>query len=225
MASKSESSAWISGFIDSEMSTSPGSVTTNVDGSPFGHRWRGADSYRVRDHRCLWGSRRGPPLAGPDACDRPATSSVYGSMDNPLVSARGLTKHFDELVAVDSIDFDVKPGEAFGFLGPNGAGKSSTMKMIGAVSPITEGGLTVLGLDPMRDGPDLRARLGVVPHANHHSQFHAQHLGQAEDAEICCGQVAGLITGIPEAGKVVGDIAKNIKTRLEELQGKVNDFF
>jgi len=81
----------------------------------------------------------------------------------PLVRARNLTKAFGELVAVDSVDFDVQPGEAFGFLGPNGAGKSSTMRMIGAVSPPTSGDLTVLGMDPQRDGATIRARLGVVP--------------------------------------------------------------
>jgi len=85
---------------------------------------------------------------------------------DPLVSARALTKRFDDFVAVDAIDFDVHPGEAFGFLGPNGAGKSSTMRMIGAVSPVTEGTLTVLGLDPDRDGAAIRARLGVVPQEN-----------------------------------------------------------
>ncbi len=84
-------------------------------------------------------------------------------MQPPLVSARALTKRFGEFTAVDHVDFDVRPGEAFGFLGPNGAGKSSTMRMIGAVSPITEGTLTVLGLDPDTDGPAIRARLGVVP--------------------------------------------------------------
>src|SRR6266404_6301426 len=85
------------------------------------------------------------------------------SAEAPLIHARGLTKRFGELTAVDGIDFDVARGEAFGFLGPNGAGKSSTMRMIGCVSPITDGTLTVLGLDPRRDGPAIRQRLGVVP--------------------------------------------------------------
>ncbi|HVR31876.1 MAG TPA: ABC transporter ATP-binding protein [Acidimicrobiia bacterium] len=84
-------------------------------------------------------------------------------MQQPVVSARALTKHFGDFVAVDSVDFDVRPGEAFGFLGPNGAGKSSTMRMIGAVSPITSGDLTVFGLDPAADGREIRSRLGVVP--------------------------------------------------------------
>jgi lipooligosaccharide transport system ATP-binding protein len=81
----------------------------------------------------------------------------------PLISARKLTKSFGELVAVDGIDFEVAPGEAFGFLGPNGAGKSSTMRMIACVSPPTGGELRILGMDPMTDGPTIRGRLGVVP--------------------------------------------------------------
>jgi lipooligosaccharide transport system ATP-binding protein len=72
-------------------------------------------------------------------------------------------KRFGDLVAVDAVDFDVQKGEAFGFLGPNGAGKSSTMRMIGCVSPPSGGLLRVLGLDPLSDGADIRARLGVVP--------------------------------------------------------------
>ena len=81
----------------------------------------------------------------------------------PLIHARGLTKRFGEFLAVDAIDFDVAPGESFGFLGPNGAGKTSTMRMIGCVSPITSGVLQVMGLDPDKHGPQIRARLGVVP--------------------------------------------------------------
>jgi lipooligosaccharide transport system ATP-binding protein len=81
----------------------------------------------------------------------------------PLVHARGLVKRFGERVAVDGIDFDVHKGEAFGFLGPNGAGKTSTMRMVGCVSPLSGGSLSVLGLDPVQDGSEIRARLGVVP--------------------------------------------------------------
>src|SRR5689334_450206 len=83
-----------------------------------------------------------------------------------LISARGLTKRFGDFTAVDAIDFDVQPGEAFGFLGPNGAGKTSTMRMIGCTSPISDGELSVLGMDPRREGPQIRARLGVVPQAD-----------------------------------------------------------
>jgi lipooligosaccharide transport system ATP-binding protein len=91
-----------------------------------------------------------------------AGQSATGSAAS-LIVARGLTKRFGEFTAVDAIDFEVHRGEAFGFLGPNGAGKSSTMRMIGCVSPITDGTLSILGRDPATEGPQIRARLGVVP--------------------------------------------------------------
>jgi lipooligosaccharide transport system ATP-binding protein len=84
-------------------------------------------------------------------------------MSSALVEAHGLTKRFGDFEAVRGIDFEIPAGEAFGFLGPNGAGKTSTMRMIGCVSPVTEGRLRVLGLDPAADGPAIRGRLGVVP--------------------------------------------------------------
>jgi len=97
-----------------------------------------------------WGTIAVLPMADP-------------SIRSPVIQARSLTKRFGAFTAVDAIDFDVAQGEAFGFLGPNGAGKTSTMRMIGCVSPITDGRLSVLGLDPMHDGRRIKARLGVVP--------------------------------------------------------------
>jgi len=84
-------------------------------------------------------------------------------MSESLISARGLTKKFGDLVAVDGIDFDVTKGESFGLLGPNGAGKSTVMRMIGATSQRDSGQLTILGKDPDKHGPQIRAHLGVVP--------------------------------------------------------------
>jgi len=85
------------------------------------------------------------------------------SAGEPLIEARSLTKRFGDFTAVDAIDFDVRRGETFGFLGPNGAGKTSTMRMIGAVSPVTAGTLRVLGLDPATDAAAIKQRMGVVP--------------------------------------------------------------
>ena len=84
-------------------------------------------------------------------------------MSESLISARGLTKKFGDITAVDSIDFDVAKGESFGLLGPNGAGKSTVMRMIGATSQRNAGELTILGKDPEKNGPQIRAHLGVVP--------------------------------------------------------------
>jgi lipooligosaccharide transport system ATP-binding protein len=83
--------------------------------------------------------------------------------DSALIHARSLTKRFGSFTAVDAVDFDVAKGESFGFLGPNGAGKTSTMRMIGCVSPVSDGELRVLGKDPQADGPAIRGRIGVVP--------------------------------------------------------------
>jgi lipooligosaccharide transport system ATP-binding protein len=87
-----------------------------------------------------------------------------------LVHAQDLVKRFPPkerggvaFTAVDGITFDLHRGESFGILGPNGAGKSSTMRMIACVSPATSGTLSVLGLDPAKDGRRIRARIGVVP--------------------------------------------------------------
>ena len=80
-----------------------------------------------------------------------------------LIEARSLTKRFDQMVAVDDIDFEVRRGEAFGFLGPNGAGKTSTMRMIGCTSPPSGGTLRVIGMDPVSQASEIKARIGVVP--------------------------------------------------------------
>ncbi len=82
---------------------------------------------------------------------------------NPILDARQLVKRFGDFEAVKGVSFSVERGESFGFLGPNGAGKTSTMRMISAVSQPTSGSLTILGLDPQTDGPEIRGRLGVVP--------------------------------------------------------------
>jgi len=85
-----------------------------------------------------------------------------------MIIARGLTKKYDDFVAVDGIDFEVKKGESFGLLGPNGAGKSTTMRMIASTSRRTGGELTILGKDPNKHGPEIRAHLGVVPQQDNH---------------------------------------------------------
>lgn len=80
-----------------------------------------------------------------------------------LIEARGLTKKFGDLMAVDNIDFQVFKGECFGFLGPNGAGKTTTMKMINCVLPLTAGTLTVAGMDVTRQPREIKTLIGVAP--------------------------------------------------------------
>lgn len=84
----------------------------------------------------------------------------------PAVRAEKLTKVFDELRAVDAIDFQIEEGECFGFLGPNGAGKSTTMRMMHCASPITSGKLEVLGMDVNARSREVKTAIGVAPQEN-----------------------------------------------------------
>jgi lipooligosaccharide transport system ATP-binding protein len=84
-------------------------------------------------------------------------------MFSAAITARHLTKRFGELVAVDGIDLQVETGKCFGILGANGAGKTTIVRMIHAVTPITAGSLTVLGLRPDREPAAVKCRVGVVP--------------------------------------------------------------
>ena len=87
-------------------------------------------------------------------------------MQTSAIRAQRLTKRYNDLAAVDGIDFKIQQGECFGFLGPNGAGKTSTMKMISCVSPVTSGELSVLGMDVRRRPRDVKRELGVVSQAD-----------------------------------------------------------
>ena len=80
-----------------------------------------------------------------------------------LIEAKDLTKTYGDFVAVNNVSFTVKRGESFGLLGPNGAGKSTTMRMIASTLLRSDGDLSILGMDPNTDGPEIRAHLGVVP--------------------------------------------------------------
>jgi len=93
--------------------------------------------------------------------DAPSPSTETDA--DSVIWARGLSKRFGPVVAVDDIDFEIARGESFGFLGPNGAGKTSTMRMIACMSPKSGGTLRVLGMDPETDGPSIRSRIGLVP--------------------------------------------------------------
>ena len=80
--------------------------------------------------------------------------------------AKGLKKSYGDFEAVKGLDFEVFPGECFGFLGPNGAGKTTTMRMIYGASIPTGGRLQVVGLDVRGNERAIKRRIGVVPQEN-----------------------------------------------------------
>jgi len=81
----------------------------------------------------------------------------------PAIETRGLTKRFDDVVALDGLDLTVEAGEVFGFLGPNGAGKSTTINLLLDFIRPSEGTAEVFGTDVQADPLAVRRRVGVLP--------------------------------------------------------------
>jgi len=79
-----------------------------------------------------------------------------------MISARGLTRRFGDLVAVDGLDLDVKQGEVFGFLGPNGAGKTTTVRMLAALIEPSSGEAWIAGRQVGRENQAIRGEVGVL---------------------------------------------------------------
>ena len=80
---------------------------------------------------------------------------------NTIVQVDGLRKVYGDLVAIDGLSFAIAEGEIFGMVGPNGAGKTTTIECLEGLRKPDGGTLRVLGLDPQRDGPLLRQRMGT----------------------------------------------------------------
>ena len=80
----------------------------------------------------------------------------------PVIHAEGLTRCFGDFVAVDTVDFDILPGEIVGLLGPNGCGKTTTIRMLLGLLRPTRGRASVLGFDIARQSEEIRARCGYM---------------------------------------------------------------
>lgn len=83
-------------------------------------------------------------------------------MNQPAIEIAGLEKRYGPISAVDDLSLTVGPGEVFGVLGPNGAGKTTTVEILEGYRAPDAGTVRVLGLDPTREGADLRPRIGVM---------------------------------------------------------------
>ena len=80
-----------------------------------------------------------------------------------MISFDHVSKHYGDRTAVNDLNLEIKAGEVFGFLGPNGAGKTSTLKMLMGLTPISEGTITVSGMDITQNPLDVRQILGYIP--------------------------------------------------------------
>jgi ABC-2 type transport system ATP-binding protein len=78
------------------------------------------------------------------------------------IEARGLTKRYGDVLALDGLDLAVPTGSVFGFLGPNGAGKTTTLRLLTGLGRPTAGTAVVAGIDVGRPGTDLARRIGYL---------------------------------------------------------------
>lgn len=84
-------------------------------------------------------------------------------MVESVIRVRGLVKRYQELVAVDHVDLDVKAGEVFSILGPNGAGKTTMVEILECIRKATDGDVTILGYDLRTGSKQIRREIGVLP--------------------------------------------------------------
>ena len=78
-----------------------------------------------------------------------------------LVTAKGVSKHFGELRAVDNVDFEIEKGKIVGLIGPNGAGKTTLLKALLGLTDC-QGALSVLGLDPFRQRKEMMKNICFI---------------------------------------------------------------
>jgi lipooligosaccharide transport system ATP-binding protein len=155
------------------------------------------------------------------------------SPSDPVIVARGLTKHFGAREAVRGIDLDVPRGGCFGFLGPNGAGKTTTLRMLLGQSPLTAGTLSVLGLPVPAGIREIRARSGVVPQSDNQDpdftvvenlRMYARYFGlkPAQVAERIDELLAFLELGDRKDAKM-RELSGGMKRRLSIARALIND--
>ena len=159
--------------------------------------------------------------------------STGSGASDALIQAKGLSKRFGELAAVDAVDFEVRRGEAFGFLGPNGAGKTSTMRMIGCTSPPSGGTLRVIGMNPVSQASEIKARIGVVPQTDNldleltvreNLEMYARYFDiPKEVAHPRIDELIGFVHLEEKVGSKVEPLSGGMKRRLTIARALVND--
>jgi ABC-2 type transport system ATP-binding protein len=147
----------------------------------------------------------------------------------PVVSVRGLAKRYGDVEAVAGIDFDVMPGETFGFLGPNGAGKSTTINMLCTLVTPTGGSATVAGHDVVARRHQVRRNIGLVFQdttldsyltAVRNLQFHAELYGVPKSVvDDRIHQVLDMVGLWERRGSLVRTFSGGMQRRLEIARG------
>ena len=152
-----------------------------------------------------------------------------GARPSPAIEVRGLRKRFGDLEAVCGVDFEVAPGEVFGFLGPNGAGKTTTINMLCTLAKPTAGSATVAGHDVVSERDNVRRNIGLVFQdptldgyltAAQNLQLHAELYGvQSDLVEPRMEQVMTMVGLWERKDSPVATFSGGMRRRLEIARG------
>jgi ABC-2 type transport system ATP-binding protein len=155
-----------------------------------------------------------------------------GSGGVAAIEVRGLVKRFGEIEAVRGVEFEVAPGEVFGFLGPNGAGKTTTINMLCTLMKPTEGWATVAGHDVVSERDDVRRNIGLVFQdptldnyltARQNLRLHAELYGlQSDLIEARMRQVLQMVGLWERKDSTVGTFSGGMRRRLEIARGMMH---
>ena len=149
-----------------------------------------------------------------------------------VIEAKGLTKKYGDMVAVDGIDFSVSPGEIFGLLGPNGAGKTTTVSMLCTITKPTSGTAVVSGYDIVKQPNLVRRSIGIVfqdPSVDdrltgrENLRIHANLYGVPEkEKKEQIGDVLRLVELTDRADDLVRTYSGGMRRRLEIARGLIH---
>jgi ABC-2 type transport system ATP-binding protein len=156
-------------------------------------------------------------------------NAVSTNGSTPAIAVRHLVKTFGNVEAVKGVDFEVPPGEVFGFLGPNGAGKTTTINMLCTLVKPTSGSATVAGHDVVLKRDDVRRHIGLVFQdptldsyltAAQNLKLHAELYGIQRDlVEPRMRQVLTMVALWDRKDTPVGNFSGGMRRRLEIARG------
>jgi ABC-2 type transport system ATP-binding protein len=139
-----------------------------------------------------------------------------------MIVVKALTKRFGDVLAVDGLDMEVKPGEIFGFLGPNGAGKTTTIRMLSALISPTSGEAKVAGYEVGREDNEIRRNVGILTespglYARLSAERNLSFFAELYDVEDVAGQVERYLRLLglwDRRGDVAATFSKGMRQKL-----------
>ena len=145
----------------------------------------------------------------------------------PLSSARmievtGLTKLYDQFVAVNDLSLTVRPGEVLGLVGPNGAGKTTTLRCLAGIIPPTRGTVRICGLDIHADAVTAKRQIAFLSDeprlfdyltVQQHLEFIAR-IYQVADAERLGCELLSELELSDKVQSLPGELSRGMKQKL-----------